>query len=125
MALRIALVHSYFSSRVPSGENRAVDAQAAALRQAGHVVEVVAQYTDERLRRLTYPVEAALTVATGRGPSPLPELERFTPDLVHVHGLFPNFGKHWLTHWQGPVVATMHNYRPLCPAATLFRDGHF
>ena len=68
--MRIALVHSYYSSRVPSGENNVVDAQAAALREAGHEVLVVARSTDQRLRRRTYPIEAALTVATGVRPSP-------------------------------------------------------
>lgn len=121
--MKIALVHSYYSSRVPSGENLAVDAQAAVLRQAGHEVEVVAQSTDDRLTRRGYPIEAALTAMTGRGPSPLEDLRAFGPDLVHVHNLFPNFGRTWLRRWDGPLVATLHNYRPLCPGSTLFRDG--
>jgi glycosyltransferase involved in cell wall biosynthesis len=121
--VRIALVHSYYSSRVPSGENNVVDAQAAALRDAGHDVLVVSQSTDRRLRRRTYPVEAALTVATGVGPSPARMLADFGPDVVHVHNLFPNFGRRWLQSYSGPLVATLHNYRPICPAATLYRDG--
>lgn len=84
---------------------------------------MVSQSTDRRSRRRTYPLEAAGTVATGLGPSPSEELRRFRPDVVHVHNLFPNFGKRWLRTWDGPMVATMHNYRPICPAATLFRDG--
>jgi glycosyltransferase involved in cell wall biosynthesis len=121
--VRVALVHSYYSSRVPSGENNVVDAQAAALREAGHDVHVVAQSTDRRLERRTYPVEAALTVATGVGPSPAKALATFRPDVVHVHNLFPNFGRRWLRSYAGPLVATLHNYRPICPAATLYRDG--
>lgn len=121
--MRIALVHSYYSSRVPSGENSVVDAQVDVLRASGHEVRVLAQSTDQRLRRRSYPVEAALTAATGFGPSPLDELHEFAPDVLHVHNLFPNFGRRWLRTWKGPLVATLHNYRPLCPAATLFRDG--
>src|SRR5688572_988933 len=121
--MRIALVHSYYSSRVPSGENNVVDAQAQALRSAGHDVVVVAQSTNHRMRRRTYSLEAAVTVATGIGPSPLRALREFAPDVVHLHNLFPNFGRRWLREYDGPLVATMHNYRPLCPAATLFRDG--
>ena len=117
-------MHSYYSSRVPSGENRVVDAQASALSAAGHDVVVVSQATDRRDQRRTYPLEAAATVATGLGPSPVEELRRFRPDVVHVHNLFPNFGTRWLRTWDGPLVATMHNYRPVCPSATLFRDGH-
>lgn len=121
--MRIALVHSYYSSRVPSGENNVVDAQVEVLRAAGHDVLVVAQSTDERLKRRRYPIEAALNAATGIGPSPLDEVRAFDPDIVHVHNLFPNFGRRWLTTWSGPLVATLHNYRPLCPAGSLYRDG--
>ncbi|MET0188118.1 MAG: glycosyltransferase family 4 protein, partial [Pseudonocardia sediminis] len=44
--------------------------------------------------------------------------------VVHVHNLFPHFGTHWLASWQGPLVATLHNFRPMCANGTLFRDGH-
>jgi glycosyltransferase involved in cell wall biosynthesis len=121
--VRVALVHSYYSSRVPSGENNVVDAQAAALREAGHDVLVVAQSTDRRLERRTYPVEAALTVATGVGPSPAKALATFRPDVVHVHNLFPNFGRGWLRSYAGPLVATLHNYTQVCPPGTLQREG--
>lgn len=122
--MRIALIHSYYSSRVPSGENNVVDAQLATLRAAGHEVIVIEQQTDARLRRKTYPLEAALTVATGIGPSPLEQLRDFAPDVAHLHNLFPNFGRRWLSSYDGPLVATLHNYRPLCAKATLYRDGH-
>lgn len=121
--MRIAVVHSYYSSRVSSGENNLVDAHIEVLRAAGHEVRVIAQSTDRRLQRRTYPVEAALTAASGVGPSPLDELNEFEPDVVHVHNLFPNFGRRWLTQWTGPMVGSLYNYRPLCPAATLYRDG--
>ncbi|GAA4807496.1 glycosyltransferase [Actinomycetospora chlora] len=121
--MRIAVVHSFYSSRVPSGENQVVLAQVEALRAAGHEVALVARYTDERLRRASYPVEAALTTATGVGPDPTAELAAFRPDVVHVHNLFPNFGTAWLRDWPGRVVATLHNFRPMCANGYLFRDG--
>jgi len=40
-----------------------------------------------------------------------------------VHNLFPNWGTEWLDKWRGPLVATVHNFRPVCAAGTLFRDG--
>jgi glycosyltransferase involved in cell wall biosynthesis len=120
----VAVIHSFYSSALPSGENVVVDAQVGALRQAGHDVLLVAQHTDERATRATYRIEAAVTVATGRGPSPEDDLRAFRPDVVHVHNLFPNFGTRWLESWPGPVVATLHNFRPMCASAILFRDGH-
>lgn len=121
--MRIALVHSYHHTEVPSGENVVVDAQAQALQDAGHEVVVVAQHNDLRRRRRTYPLEAAATVVTGLGPDPTAMLQRIAPDVVHVHNLFPNFGTRWLARWPGPLVATLHNFRPICPAGTLLRDG--
>ena len=38
------MVHSYYSSRQPSGENVVVDLQIEALRRAGHTVELVGLY---------------------------------------------------------------------------------
>ncbi|MEV7175495.1 glycosyltransferase family 4 protein [Kitasatospora sp. NPDC093679] len=121
--LRVALVHSFYASAQPSGENEAVRDQARALRAAGHEVTVVAAHTDEAARSPLHPLRAAATVATGRGRSPVAELRAFAPDVVHVHNLFPNFGRSWVRDWPGPLVATLHNYRPLCAGAALFRDG--
>jgi glycosyltransferase involved in cell wall biosynthesis len=122
--LRVAVVHSFYSSRQSSGENRVVEQQVEALRRAGISVQLIDQRTDARERSKLYAVEAAFTVATGHGRSPLAALHEFRPNIVHVHNLFPNFSRSWVTHWDGPIVATMHNYRPMCPAATFYRDGH-
>jgi len=121
--LRIALVHSFYASGQPSGENEAVRDQARALREAGHEVAVVAARTDELASSRLYPLRAAATVAGGRGRTPVAELREFGPDLVHVHNLFPNFARGWVRDWDGPLVATLHNYRPLCAGATLYRAG--
>ena len=123
-ALRIAVVHSYYSSRQPSGENVVVDLQVAALRRAGHDVRLISRSTDELEQSRTYPIRAGLRAATGLGDSPLSEIEDLRPDVVHVHNLFPNLGRRWIGKVCAPVVATLHNYRPLCPAGTLLRDGH-
>ena len=121
--MRVAVVHSFYDSRSPSGENIVVEAQVQALSDAGHDVRLIAQHTDLRQQRPAYPLRAGWTVATGRGPTPGPSLREFRPDVVHVHNLFPNWGTDWLDGWDGRVVATLHNFRPLCAAGTLYRDG--
>lgn len=121
--MRIALVHSYYRSEAPSGENLIVDRQAALLSAAGHDVHVEAVRTDELRGNRGYTARSSFNVATGWGVDPTPGLRQFAPDVVHVHNLFPNFGTKWLPKWSGPLVATLHNYRPLCANATLERDG--
>lgn len=118
---RVAIVHSFYSSRQPSGENVVVKQQMDALRRAGHCVELFAQRTDDREGQRLYPLEAAWSAATGLGR--WPSLAKFQPDVVHVHNLFPNFGKQWITTAPSPVVTSLHNYRPLCVAGTFFREG--
>lgn len=121
--LRIAIVHSYYTARSPSGENTTVDAERAALAAAGHDVELFAARTDDLAASPTYPVRAALRVATHRGANPLDDLETYAPDVVHVHNLFPNFGRRWVRDIEPPVVHTLHNFRPVCINGLLLRDG--
>lgn len=123
--MKVALVHSYYSSKQPSGENFVVDAQAEALTRAGHEVTILSARTDDLEQQKMFKVRAAYSVMSGAGLSPVEELNNFDPDIVHIHNLFPNWGTNWLKKWDGPVVATLHNFRPLCSAGTLFRDGEF
>ncbi len=54
-------------------------------------------------------------------------MRREKPDIVHVHNTFPVISPavYYAANGEGiPVVQTLHNYRMLCPGATLFRDGH-
>ena len=120
---RVSVVHSFYSSRQTSGENRAVRQQVDALTRAGYSVTLVEEHTDEREPGRLYALDAALTVASGRGHDPTSRLLASQPDLVLVHNLFPNFGRRWAARWPGAIVAVMHNYRTLCAAGTLFRDG--
>ncbi|MGY1769900.1 glycosyltransferase family 4 protein [Blastococcus sp. SYSU D00813] len=121
--MRIAVVHSFYTSRQPSGENAVVPAQVAALRAAGHDVELFARHTDVESQKPLYNARSAVRTASGYGGSPLREVEAFEPDVVHVHNVFPNLPVHWLGQVSAPIVVTLHNYRTFCSAATLFRDG--
>lgn len=120
--MKIAIVHSFYRSG-PSGENIAVQMQAKALTKAGHEVKVISRSTDDFISRPGYALTSGLSVATGIGPSPLQEINEFEPDIVHVHNLFPNWGDRWVEKLKYPLVATIHNFRPLCAAGTLSLKG--
>jgi len=122
--MRIALLHSFYSAAASSGENTVVRAQAEALAAAGHTVNIIGRHTDaEQAHVRGYPLRAAWRTVSSRGPNPGPVLARFNPDVVHVHNTVPNLGLQWLTGWGGPIVHTLHNFRPLCANGLLFRDG--
>lgn len=120
--MKIAIVHSFYRAG-PSGENIAVQMQANALAEAGQEVRVISRSTDAFINQPGYALASGITAATGVGPSPLKEINEFDPDIVHVHNLFPNWGDRWLEKLTYPLVATIHNFRPLCAAATLSLKG--
>ena len=86
--IRIAMVHSFYSSAQPSGENTVVLNEVDALRRAGHEVALFAAHTDELEGEVFYKLRAGLRVATGYGRNPLKAIRDFSPDVVHVHNLF-------------------------------------
>jgi len=52
--------------------------------------------------------------------------QRFAPDVVHFHNTFPLVSPAAFRAARGSgaaVVASLHNYRLVCPSADLFRDG--
>lgn len=121
--MRVALVHSFYSASQPSGENEVVQAEQRALEQAGAQVRLFASHTDERSRRRSHAIRTAVSVPLGRGDNPAAEILDFSPDVLHVHNLFPNIATRWLNGFPVPVVATVHNYRSMCAKGTFFREG--
>jgi glycosyltransferase involved in cell wall biosynthesis len=119
----VAVVHSYYSSLHPSGENAQVDAEVAALQRAGVDARTFPARTDDLEAEPLYRLRAAARVATGRGRTPLTDLGAFGPDVVHVHNLFPNYSRRWVDALDVPLVATLHNFRTVCAGGNLFRDG--
>jgi glycosyltransferase involved in cell wall biosynthesis len=122
--MRIAMVHSFYSSDQPSGENSSTVAEIAALEKAGHDVELFGTSTDDEQDGFLYRVRSGLRVATHHGRNPLDTVRNFEPDVVHIQNLFPNFGRRWVKDLEVPVVHTLRNFRPLCANGLLFREGN-
>ncbi|MGH9185074.1 MAG: glycosyltransferase family 4 protein [Acidimicrobiales bacterium] len=118
--MKVALVHNFHSGRFPSGEDEAVRAEADALTRAGIDVRVLGFHSGDRLLSTA---QAAVTIMTGVGRSPLRELSAFGPDVIHVHNLFPSVDRRWMHRIQVPIVVTAHSYRPMCANGYLYRDG--
>jgi glycosyltransferase involved in cell wall biosynthesis len=127
--VKVLVVHNRYSSRVPSGENLAVDDEVRWLRQAGldvHVHEatnddIFDAGTGDRARQALWALWSR--PAQRRFASMLTEIG---PDLVHVHNLFPLLTSS--VPWAAvrrriPVVWTVHNRQLLCARGTNFRDG--
>lgn len=123
--MRILLVHNRY--QYPGGEDEVVRAEAEMLRTQNHDVETYEAHNNAikgSIARLTAALQCVWSSTNQR--SFCETLHRFTPDLVHVHNFFPLISPaiHHTAHNRGiPVIQTLHNYRLLCPAATLLRAG--
>jgi glycosyltransferase involved in cell wall biosynthesis len=127
--MKVLLVHGRYRSVAPSGENNVVDQEAAALRDAGHHVDLFQRDSDE-IAAWSLPQKAAIPARTlWNGPvrrDLARRLDQDRPDVVHVHNTFPLLSPSVLhaCHAAGvPVVATLHNYKLLCASGDFFRDG--
>jgi len=79
--MRIAIVHSFYSARVPSGENLMVLAQIDALTDCGHEVHLISSHSDENINSTYQKILDSIRVSTGFGKSPLDCVKDFGPNL--------------------------------------------
>jgi glycosyltransferase involved in cell wall biosynthesis len=127
--MKILIAHSRYRAGAPSGENRVVDSEAAALAAAGQDVTLFQRHSDEiagwpLTRKAALPALSVYNPAVRRELTDL--LGRERPDVVHVHNTFPMLSASVLEACRDaavPVVATMHNYRLACASGDFFRDG--
>jgi len=120
---RIGLLHSFYRSGTPSGENIAVQSQFDMLASHGVDVTLVGVYSDAAVGNVFQTLKTGVSVARGTGLSPPAEIRIGDFDVLHVHNAFPNISHRWLAEVSVPIVATIHNYRAFCAIGTFTRDG--
>ncbi len=127
--MKVLVVHNRYRSASPSGEDRVVEQEAAALAANGHSVQRFERFSDDIARRslgarALVPVQVLWNDEVRRSLSRV--LRDFRPDVVHVHNTFPLLSPSVLyacRQERAPVIATMHNYRLVCSSGDFFRDG--
>lgn len=126
--MRILLVHNYYGSAAPSGENQVYRTEKALLVSRGHEVDELTRHSD-RVRQQGVWGAVKAGFATPWNVFAYLQFRRmldtFQPDVVHVHNTFPLISPA-IFHAIGQRAAsvlTLHNYRLLCPAAIPTRDG--
>jgi glycosyltransferase involved in cell wall biosynthesis len=122
--MRVLQVHNFYQQ--PGGEDQVFAAEYGLLTSRGHFVT---QYTahNDSLSQVSALRSAAQTIWNN---SVYNEIRRILSeqsfDIVHAHNTFPLISPalYYAARSKGvPVVQTLHNYRLICPAATLFRSG--
>ena len=127
--MKVAIVHNFYGSAAPSGENAAVESEIALLREHGHEVTTFFRHSDRiRNRGVLGLAEGAL--ATPWNPLTRAELRRFLkaerPAVMHVHNTFPLLSPSIYSAARGlgiAVVLTLHNFRLFCANGLAMRDG--
>ena len=126
--MKILLVHNFYQQ--PGGEDVVFAQEKRLLERKGHQVITYTRSNHEaentslmdRVRLLKTIVSAKDSQQQVAG-----ILRNEKPDLVHIHNTFMMISPSIYAACaaaQVPVVQTLHNYRLLCPATTLYRDGH-
>jgi glycosyltransferase involved in cell wall biosynthesis len=122
--MKVLQVHNFYQQA--GGEDQVVAAEHSLLTAHGHTV---LQYTvhNDSVAQISAPALAVKTVwnrDTDRNIRRLIASEQI--ELLHVHNTLPLVSPAVYSAAAAqnvPVVQTLHNYRLLCPAATLYRQG--
>lgn len=123
--MNILVVHN--SYRQAGGEDEVYRAEVDLLRSKGHNV-LTFHLKNENIEAGNLVSLASRTIWNHESYRSLRDLiRRNQPAVVHVHNTLPLVSPSAYYACAGervPVVQTLHNYRLICPAATLFRDGN-
>lgn len=126
--MKVLLIHNFYSSKTPSGENQVVIIERDLLKSQGNVVSEYFRDSDEILRMSGWgTVKGALATPwnffSAKKISQL--VNEFSPDVVHVHNTFPLISPSIFSAIgnRAAKVLTLHNYRLVCPAAIPMRNG--
>jgi len=125
--VKVLVIHNEYQQR--GGEDAVVEAESQLLAENGHSV-VRHERTNDELRdrraiaSLRTGIETVWAWRTHREVSALVAKEK--PDVAHFHNTLPLISPaayYACAEAKVPVVQTLHNYRLLCPSATLMREG--
>ena len=127
--MKILLVHNFYGSSAPSGENTAYLAERDLLKKYGHEVIEFIRHSDEiRGHGLSGTLRGAFS--TPWNPFCKRDirrvLERERPDIMHAHNTFPLLSPSVFRAARGlstATVLTLHNYRIFCAAGIPMRNS--
>src|SRR5690554_6323501 len=119
--MRILIIHNFYQD--PGGEDLVYRQERELLAQTAEVH--VLEYHNQKglkgfMQFLSYPYNLLAANKLSR------KIREIQPDIIHIHNLHYAAGpllvaaakRHGI-----PVVMTLHNYRLLCPSATLYHQG--
>lgn len=123
--MKVLMVHNYY--QVSGGEESVLDNEIKLLKDHGHDV-VLSSVSNESISSFF-----GKLITFFFTPFSFSQYKKMQikiafekPDVVHVHNYFPRFSPSIFYACKStgvPVVHTLHNFRSICPTATLMHDG--
>lgn len=124
---KLLLVHNFY--QVPGGEDTVFNNEKKLLEDNGHEVITYTRDNEELnnfhvFEKVIYPLNTIFSLKTYN------EIKKIISDnqvdIVHVHNTWPLISPsvyYAAFHSKIPVVQTVHNFRLICPGATLYHNG--
>ncbi len=123
--MKILIIHNKY--QIAGGEDTVVINEKRLLEQFGHQVQVV-YFNNAEISNTFQKIKVVVGVLycnTSKN-SLKTEIKNFGPDVIHVHNIFPKISPSIFflaKKLNIPIVQTIHNYRMICPSATLLFNG--
>lgn len=127
--MKVLIVHNYYQSSSPSGEDAVFRNEVDLLRNNGVDVSTYTRHNDEIndydvFKKAHLPFKNLWSKETYRRLKTIIKKEK--PDICHMHNIFylisPSAYDACLD-WGIPVIQTLHNFRFFCVNGLLLRDG--
>lgn len=123
--MKILLVHNFYQGF--GGENVVALSEKRLLEKYGHTVELYS-VSNDIISGFYTKIQCFLNVVYSQTAkaSFSKAIDRFSPDIVHVHNFFPLLTPSIFDSCiekNIPVILTLHNYRTICPGAMFLRKG--
>ncbi|RXK87342.1 glycosyltransferase [Filimonas effusa] len=119
--MRILIIHTYYQFK--GGEDLVFEQESALLMQKHEVRKLVFKNNSG----IKGAIQFLFSIWNPVSSAPLKKMIRtFKPQIIHIHNFHFALGPLVIrvANRRGiPVVLTLHNYRLLCPSATLLKDG--
>jgi len=120
MRRKILMIHCEYKQY--GGESAVVQEEVKLLEEDGNTVSLL-QFNNRKktlwkLIQLPFNITSYITT--------IKKIKEFTPDVVHIHNMHFTATSaiiYAVKRFSIPVVVTLHNFRLLCPSATLYFNG--
>ncbi|MGR3812139.1 glycosyltransferase family 4 protein [Jiulongibacter sp. NS-SX5] len=121
--MRLLIIHNTYKHK--GGEDSVVNQEYELLKRHGLKVEILG-FENDSLPKNKVLLFSSSIYNTVSYKKVLEKITSFKPDVIHIHNLFYSASPSILyaaKELNVPVIMTVHNYRLVCNAATLLRDG--